>query len=164
MKAIACVSSDGYLLPAHLTPREDKRRFAALTAGAHCIVGRKTWDELPVKMRDGGAGRTYTILTNTIGVKQLNALNSTPRCAEYQNGLGPTIESAWWIIGGNQIYAKFAEWTDLLYLSTVKITQPMNYDVGKFPIDVSDAGRQDWDVLLHQDHGDHAFEVLRRRL
>jgi dihydrofolate reductase len=140
MKIIACISQDWKLVPAAETPIDDKQRFAALTAGGHCWVGRKTYDELPAAMKAGSGGRMYNVLSR-----------STPSWRTV-----PELKDGHWCIGGLEIYRLAMPNATMLYLSVLR--QPGG--MGDFP----DLKRPEvqWEQLCAQQHATHVFTILRR--
>ena len=86
-------------LPWHLP--EDMARFKRLTNGWPVIMGRKTWDSLPLRFRPL-PGRTNIVVTRQPGWQAPGAnVASSVEDAITQCG---KIEQAW-VIGGAQIYA-----------------------------------------------------------
>ncbi len=91
-------------MPWHLP--EDLAHFKRVTAGAPVIMGRKTWDSLPLKFRPL-PGRTNVVVTrqidwNEIGVYRAYHLrNALSICGHLAPGATDV-----WVIGGAQIYAE----------------------------------------------------------
>ena len=87
-------------LPWHLP--EDMAHFKRLTLGCPVIMGRKTWDSLPVKFRPL-PGRLNVVLTRDQDWSAPGALcahSLAEACA-----LCPPASDAW-VIGGAEIYAQ----------------------------------------------------------
>ena len=87
-------------LPWHLP--EDMAHFKRLTLGCPVIMGRKTWDSLPVKFRPL-PGRLNVVLTRDQDWSAPGALcaqSFAEACA-----LCPPASDAW-VIGGAEIYAQ----------------------------------------------------------
>lgn len=87
-------------LPWHLP--EDMAHFKRTTLGCPVIMGRKTWDSLPVKFRPL-PGRLNVVVTRqpdwrADGALVVNSLNAA--CAACP------IESTAWVIGGAELYAQ----------------------------------------------------------
>ena len=87
-------------MPWHLP--EDLAHFKKLTLGSPVIMGRKTWDSLPVKFRPL-PGRTNVVITRQSHWKAEGAQTAS----SLQDALelcqpAPDV----WIIGGAQIYAQ----------------------------------------------------------
>lgn len=86
-------------LPWHLP--EDMAHFKRLTQGWPVIMGRKTWDSLPVKFRPL-PGRTNIVVTRQPDWKAEGA--KVAASVEDAISLAGNIEQVW-VIGGAQIYA-----------------------------------------------------------
>ena len=94
------IGKDG-AMPWHLP--EDLAHFKRLTQGHPVIMGRKTWDSLPVRFRPL-PGRANIVVTrqadwNEIGAQRASSLREALSMAEQ-------TDSEAWIIGGAQIYAQ----------------------------------------------------------
>jgi dihydrofolate reductase len=86
-------------LPWHLP--EDLAHFKRTTLGCPVIMGRKTWDSLPVKFRPL-PGRTNIVVTrqqnwSEIGAQPAQSLREALLFCEHSNDV--------WVIGGAQLYA-----------------------------------------------------------
>lgn len=86
-------------MPWHLP--EDLARFKALTNGWPVIMGRKTWDSLPVKFRPL-PNRSNVVITRQHGWTASGAAVASD--LQHALDLCGTAEEVW-IIGGAQIYA-----------------------------------------------------------
>ena len=93
----------------------DLKQFKALTLGKPVIMGRKTWDSLPVKPL---AGRTNIVVTRRDGFQAEGAVPArTPEAAlEIAEALGP---SEIMVIGGGELYRAFWPKADRIYLTQV---------------------------------------------
>jgi dihydrofolate reductase len=81
---------------------EDMARLKRLTTGWPVIMGRKTWDSLPVKFRPL-PGRTNIVITRQAGWKDTGAETA----ASLADALALCAASGEvWILGGAQIYAQ----------------------------------------------------------
>lgn len=81
---------------------EDMARLKRLTNGWPVIMGRKTWDSLPVKFRPL-PGRTNIVITRQPDWKDTGATTA----ASLADALALCATSAEvWILGGAQIYAQ----------------------------------------------------------
>lgn len=81
---------------------EDMARLKRLTTGWPVIMGRKTWDSLPVKFRPL-PGRTNIVITRQPDWKDTGATTA----ASLADALALCATSAEvWILGGAQIYAQ----------------------------------------------------------
>ncbi len=93
----------------------DKRRFNALTAGRHVLMGRKTYEALS----DPLAGRKLLVLSNTLvgsprkGVQIVSSLWGAIRIAALHG------ERELFIIGGESVFKEAIEHTHKMYLTKV---------------------------------------------
>ena len=97
------IGKDG-TMPWHLP--EDMAHFKRTTLGCPVIMGRKTWDSLPVKFRPL-PGRANIVLTRQTDWAQ----TGVQRAADVQAALSACaqlepVPHAVWVIGGAQIYAQ----------------------------------------------------------
>ncbi|RYF71548.1 MAG: dihydrofolate reductase [Comamonadaceae bacterium] len=95
------IGRDG-TLPWHLP--EDMAHFKRMTTGCPVIMGRKTWDSLPLKFRPL-PGRTNIVVTRqeNLSEKGLQRASSLREALSICEQLGaPEV----WVIGGAQIYAE----------------------------------------------------------
>lgn len=108
---------------------DELRLFKQITMGKTVIMGRKTWDSLPVKPLPGRKcvvlSRTHVdtdipVYENTVFVDSIEGALAQIRPGE--NGI---------IIGGEQIYRKFLPRVDVMHISTVLVN--INEPNTKFP-------------------------------
>lgn len=94
------IGRDG-TMPWHLP--EDLAHFKQLTQGHPVIMGRKTWDSLPVRFRPL-PGRTNIVVTRQADWHE----NGTQRASSLREALSIAEQSntTTWIMGGAQIYAQ----------------------------------------------------------
>jgi dihydrofolate reductase len=96
------------VMPWHLP--EDLAHFKALTLGHPVVMGRKTWDSLPVRFRPL-PGRTSVVITRQQnwqqnGVESAVSLpNALQICEQIKSSEGAQTAEVW-VIGGAQIYAQ----------------------------------------------------------
>lgn len=114
---IAAVARNGVIgidnhLPWHLPA--DLKHFKALTLGKTVIMGRKTWESLPVKFRPL-PGRCNIVLTRAEGYQAPGATvaNSLPAAL----ALAESAEA--FIIGGAELYAAALPSADRLQLTEI---------------------------------------------
>jgi dihydrofolate reductase len=95
-------------LPWHLP--EDLAHFKRVTLGCPVIMGRKTWDSIPLKFRPL-PGRTNVVVTRQSdwhadgALPANNMLDALLICEHMSVILEPSPEQVW-VIGGAQIYAE----------------------------------------------------------
>lgn len=97
---IAAVNNKGVLGDSQKTgllwsDPEDLKRFSALTKGRTLIVGRKTYEQLPDRVKTD-ANRTFVVVTRQNWNIGTHTASTFKRAAE----LFPDA----WVIGGGQIY------------------------------------------------------------
>jgi dihydrofolate reductase len=85
-------------LPWHLP--EDLRLFKALTLGSTVVMGRRTWDSLPARVRPL-PGRSNVVLSSTLSATDAG-VPVARSVAEVLAGSGDL-----WVIGGGGVYAAF---------------------------------------------------------
>lgn len=97
---------------------EDLKRFKKLTYGKSVIMGKKTWESLPVKPLPG---RKNIVLTDVPGEYFENAVtaysveDALSKCAK---------EEEVFIMGGGSIYRQFMPFTGRLYITHVHKKTP----------------------------------------
>jgi dihydrofolate reductase len=109
-------------LPWHIP--EDLARFKALTMGAPVIMGRKTWDSFPSKVKPL-PGRKNIVVSRQIRPHEVPlevAWCATPEEALTQGALSaqecgcPRV----WVLGGAELYKILFPRCDEIYLTLVK--------------------------------------------
>ncbi|MBY0440596.1 MAG: dihydrofolate reductase [Mycobacteriaceae bacterium] len=95
---------------------EDQTRFKHLTMGHVVVMGRRTWESLPAKVRPL-PGRRNVILTrqnrfHAVGADVINTIE--------QAVSGPET----WVIGGAEIYTLALPWADRCEVTEVDIDLP----------------------------------------
>ncbi len=175
IKMIAAINGDGMI--DFRPPSSDLRRFKLLTIGATVVMGRKTWETLPISLRPL-IGRNNVVLSRQgltpPGEKKPLIFTQeewdNPTTFLYDS-LGNAL-SDWggmgcdcWVIGGAQIYEQAKGMAEMMYLS-----QFPNLKGGstRWPL----ASMDQW-TLLHQEAipssmrglavEDGRLEVWRRR-
>tara|TARA_B100000945_G_scaffold313720_1_gene310229 strand:+ start:2753 stop:3241 length:489 start_codon:yes stop_codon:yes gene_type:complete len=110
-------------LPWHIS--EDLKKFKELTIESTIVMGRKTWDSLPIKPLP----KRNNIVLSKNNIPNVTCFDSIQNCTEYLEN--NNIENVY-IIGGSEIYNKFFEKADELHITFVDINTP-NIDT-YFPI------------------------------
>lgn len=96
---------------------EDLAYFKELTAGSTVIMGRKTWESLPGKLKErdnivvSSGGLNYWLSLETKPDLVVSSLSLAIKCADK-----PDI----FIIGGARLYAEALPLVDYLYMTIVK--------------------------------------------
>lgn len=156
LRLIAAINDDG-MIDGFPPLKADLQRFAALTTGGTVIMGRKTWDSLPVKPLKH---RLNIVVTHN-AAKIMDIMDSAK---DHMVLVAPSIPvalhiaeandgSAPWIIGGGQIYEQTIDQCDALYLSHVKGIG------GSVPFPTVGTG---FERVMNQKHPDHDFAIWHR--
>ena len=103
------IGKDGKL-PWHIS--EDLKNFKQLTLGCTIIMGRNTWESLPVRP----LSERRNIVLSSKGVPDVECYTSVEECLETLNGDG--IEK-FFVIGGTTIYRNFIHRADELHITHV---------------------------------------------
>jgi dihydrofolate reductase len=101
-------------MPWHLP--EDLAHFKQLTQGHPVVMGRKTWDSLPVRFRPL-PGRANIVVTRSSdwqadGVERASSLDEALQLAAQH---GDTV----WVMGGAQIYAQALPLADVVEVTII---------------------------------------------
>lgn len=152
-------------LPWHL--RSDLQRFKALTLGKPCIMGRKTWESLPLKPLPG---RLNLILTKDESYTEQGLSKGALVCTNLSEALSIARETAEdddideiFIIGGTALFAAALARADRLYVTEVEASPEGDAYFPHFD-------EADFTETFHEPHqpgdkDDHAFtfRTLERR-
>lgn len=126
ISAIVAVDKDwgigyqGQLLE-HLPP--DMKYFKELTMGNVVIMGRKTWDSLPVKPLQG---RSNIILSRTlqrgswIYDDKAHYIQFTPEATEHDLKAFQNSSNHFFVIGGGEIYKQLLPYCDRVYVTLIE--------------------------------------------
>ncbi len=98
-------------LPWHIS--EDLKNFKKLTLNSTIIMGRKTWESLPVKPLP----KRENIVLSGNSVSDVTCFQSIDHCIEYLND--NNIAKAF-VIGGAQVYRNFIHRADELHITFVE--------------------------------------------
>jgi len=96
--------------------KEDMAHFKKLTKGWPCVMGRKTWESLPLKPLPGRL--------NIVISQKMNADGSLPQDVKFFPSLSAAVENCSgfekiFIIGGEMIYKQALELADKIELTVV---------------------------------------------
>ena len=120
------IGEDGKL-PWHIS--EDLKNFKQLTLNSTIIMGRKTWDSLPVRPLP----KRENIILSSKKQSSGTTYHSLKECLE---DLKRENKNKVFIIGGRSIYKLFFHLADYLHISFVNI---VNNDINEFfPFDIDD--------------------------
>jgi dihydrofolate reductase len=126
----------------------DLRRFKEITMGHCLIMGKKTWESLPVKPL---AGRTNIVITDN----ELDCFD----CALTARSIGEALslceaDREIFIIGGGSVYRQFMPLADRLLVTHIH----KYFDADTFFPEISD---REWYVSEKEDHTVEGEEPLR---
>jgi dihydrofolate reductase len=126
----------------------DLRRFKKITMGHCLIMGKKTWESLPVKPL---AGRTNIVITDN----ELDCFD----CALTARSIGEAlslceVDREIFIIGGGSVYRQFMPLADRLLVTHIH----KYFDADTFFPDISD---REWYVSEKEEHTVDGEEPLR---
>ena len=114
------IGYQGQLLE-HLPP--DMKYFKELTMGNIVIMGRKTWDSLPVKPL---LGRSNIILSRTLQRSswiyddQAHYIQFTPKATEHDLKAFQNSSNHFFVIGGGEIYKQLLPYCDRVYVTLIE--------------------------------------------
>jgi dihydrofolate reductase len=119
----------------------DMKWFKKHTSGHQVIMGKKTWESLPIKPLPK---RTNVVITDVAGesFEGCKMAYSIEEALEYCN----EVEESF-IIGGGSIYAQFLPHATKLYLT--KVHKDFDADIF-FP----EINFEDWKLIEQEDHDD----------
>lgn len=105
-------------LPWHLP--EDMAFFKQKTAGATVVMGRKTWDSLPVRFRPL-PGRHNVVVTRQSGWQPVPASEQVSIAGDIASALemARQRQQPVWVIGGAQIYAQALPLADEVWVTEI---------------------------------------------
>tara|TARA_Y100000590_G_scaffold82060_1_gene91389 strand:- start:414 stop:899 length:486 start_codon:yes stop_codon:yes gene_type:complete len=102
-------------LPWHI--KEDLKNFKALTLNSTIIMGRKTWDSLPIKPLPK---RKNLVLSKTVQ-NDVKTYHSFQEC--FDDCKKQNLDKIF-VIGGRSIYKLFFDYADFLHITNVSLDNP----------------------------------------
>lgn len=120
-------------IPWHLPA--DLKRFKQLTQGATVIMGRKTWESLPVKPLPG---RENIVLSHDMNYQAPGAVV----VSDFQAALDKASHDQVWVIGGEAVYKQAIPYADYAYVTIVHLDVPGDTYAPQFTGRVIDASQQ----------------------
>ena len=146
------IGRDG-TLPWHFS--EDLKNFKKLTTGHIIIMGRKTWDSLPIKPLPN---RRNIVISST-NQKDVESYTSIEDCIELLSDNKEVSDV--YIIGGMSVYKFFYEHADTLHITFIDKSYPDTDTF--FPIDLSQI-KSDFNLESRDDINDElSFTVWTRK-
>lgn len=117
MRMILAVNKAGWIGKEGKLPwysSEDLKHFKSLTIGDVCLVGRKTWENMPDLI-----GRHIIVLTTDTNLALRNAIDNERDITEVHFKSSFDVDKIDWLIGGRQMYEKYMHLCSELYLSII---------------------------------------------
>lgn len=109
------IGYNGKLL-AHIP--EDLKRFKELTTGNIVVMGRKTWNSLPVNPLPNR--RNIIITKNPIYFTTINGASRQDLEYTIQDMASMKNDFEWFIIGGGEIYRQLLPYCDRVYVTKIE--------------------------------------------
>lgn len=162
------IGVDGHLPWGYLP--EDINRFRRLTLGCVVIMGRKTWDSLPVEHRPLKGRVTIILTSNYYAMPQPNAIRcvSIPEALELAadiikvHSLSDTV----WVIGGSEVFNQVLSTQDVqeLHVTHVPMICPEGQHKQRAPIFRQDVFLEVSTEYVDSSLGQLKFSVYRHML
>jgi dihydrofolate reductase len=103
------IGKDGNL-PWHIS--EDLKNFKRLTSGSTILMGRHTWESLPIKPLP----KRKNIVLTSQNFEDVECFSSVEECIEKLDAQGTSIL---FVIGGSKVYRNFVHRADELHITLV---------------------------------------------
>ncbi len=119
---------------------EDLRLFKRLTNNSTVVMGRKTWESLPVRPLPN----RYNVVVSTSADENEFEDDSV----EVFSSVGDVLLAFtdFWVIGGRQMYDAFMPYADELYVTTLQIDVPGDTFAPEIPEEFKHSGISMWDM------------------
>ena len=129
---------------------EDLKRFKTLTMGCDIIMGRKTWESIPIRPLPG---RNNIVVSSNSNIQEINVMVAS----SLQEALSKTKNKVF-VIGGSSLYNEAIRDTQCtsVYLTQIK----NNYKCDTF-IDISYL-KLNYSVESEVDCGEFTYSILHR--
>lgn len=144
------IGSNGKI-PWHLP--EDFKLFKEFTSNNIVVMGRKTWDSLPLKFRPLPNRENIVISRSVKHINGVEVFDSLDKALDHAKAFDKDI----YLIGGSNIYSGGMNYADKLYLSFVK----KNYNGDTFFPEID---RTKWSLTEERDYSDFTFKVFSKKL
>src|SRR5581483_11396022 len=121
----------GYLGQIPWTNKEDLKRFRQITSNGSVIMGRKTWESLPVKPLKN---RNNLIVSNTIDMFIKRGENVTVSYSDLWSAINSFANSnrEVFVIGGENIYKEAIQYPNCKYLHVTEVEHNENQQYDRF--------------------------------
>lgn len=161
LSIVAAVDCSGTLAANGVIPwhcKEDMRNFSRLTANSLCIVGRTTYEQLPLL-----SNRQLIVLTRHVPVLAANKnaiyCKSIPSLCDRIYRLTNGRHDEVFVIGGRSIYEQLLPFSTRVYLTVINSAEGYEGDIITFPYDQM-TGK--WRFTEQSRLGDSFYYVLDR--
>ena len=119
--------------------KSDRARFKELTRGHMVLMGRKTWDSLPDRVRPLPDRQNLVITRNPITAHQIESKGAKAFSSFEEAVNFVRTESSVFVIGGSEIYREAFPVANRMEITYVRMQTPTG-DVTRFP----PWNRRDW--------------------
>lgn len=134
---------------------EDLKRFKALTAGHTVIMGRKTWDSLPVKPLPN----RHNVIVSANSDWFADALGNNPNVSDaYSLDDALRGNGRVFVIGGQRLYEEAIYLADRVYLTRIHATIKANQTAAYFPLD----GLKEFELVSEDKRPAFTFQEYER--
>ena len=118
---------------------EDLKRFKRLTSGNTVIMGKRTWESLPVKPLPGRKNIVLTEIQNEIIEGSVTTYSIEDALSKCDNG------EEIFVIGGGSVYRQFMPIADRLYITQVHKTAAADIYFPEIDLNI-------WEVIEMKDY------------
>jgi len=134
---------------------EDLKRFKRLTGGKAVIMGKRTWESLPLKPLPGRKNIVITDLPGECIDCSVTAYSIEDALGKCENG------EEVFVIGGGSVYRQFMPLADRLYITHVHMKAPADVFFPKIDM-------RKWQVIEKEEHREgndipYTYVVYQRR-
>ncbi len=146
--------------------KKDMERFRDLTTGHPVIMGRKTYQSLPLQTKNPNLPKTSRALPNRSNIVVTHDSNFNPTGVHVRHSIEDALNlareidnKAYYVIGGAEIYRQILPYASMIELT--RIHQIIPGDT-MFP----DVNWDDWKRIYREKHEDEGFtfETYRRKI
>lgn len=131
-------------------PKADLQRYAALTIGNNCLVGRKTWESLPPAAK---RHRTFDVFTSNPHLVLPENASTVKTNFDFALDWYRRDYKTHWCIGGLALYKAALPFAEYVYLTAI---------IGARGGTLVAPELDEFKFLVTQDHGDHLFSIWKR--
>lgn len=135
---------------------EDLKRFKRITTGHHLVMGKKTFESLPVRPLPN---RTSIVLSDIPGDK----IDGCVMAYSFEEAIKKCPDEECFVIGGGMVYRQFLPIANKLYITWVH----QNFDADTF---FPELNLDDWQLEESEKHGpdgnnnfSYTYAVYKRR-